>query len=110
MLRLMWFLDFVSNLLRQVHDDRDKGISASCKEAYNIALAPHHPFVVRTAAKIAMAAAPNRKNLLKLLFGDSNDLTEDQKYKHILEWKESMDKIAKELWTYYKSNNLTELP
>jgi len=108
MLRLMWFCDFVWHLLRQLHEDRKKGISDSCKEAYNIALGPHHPFVVRTAAKVAMMAAPNRKNLMKILFPE--DVDEEDRYKYIKEWHACIEKIKKPLWEYYEFNELTGLP
>lgn len=53
-LRLMWFLDYVYVLLDQLITRPNESLSHICADAYNIALAPHHPFAVRFAARTGM--------------------------------------------------------
>lgn len=104
----MWFFDFVSTFLNNLDADRKASVSSCCKEAYDVALGIHHPFVVRTAAKVAMLAAPNRKNLLKGMFGDN--FVEDDVYTYLQKAKEFIDPIRKSLWAYYEEKKLTDLP
>jgi hypothetical protein len=103
----MWFFDFVSTFLNNLDADRKASTSTCVKEAYDVALGVHHPFVVRTAAKVAMLASPNRKNLFKGMFGDIPD---DEIYKFIQKAKEFIDPIRKSLWAYYEEKKLTGLP
>lgn len=53
-LRLMWFLDYVAVLLEKLIIKQNDSLGSICAEAYNIALAPHHPFAVRFAARTGM--------------------------------------------------------
>jgi len=107
-LRLMWFFDFVSALLNNLDTDRKSSVSTACKAAYSEALGPHHPFPVRAAAKVAMLAAPNRNKLFHGLFGENTQ--EETIYNNIKEINQLIGPIKTCLWTYYKENNLTELP
>lgn len=50
----MWFLDYVYVLLDQLINRPNQSLSNICADAYNIALAPHHPFAVRFAARTGM--------------------------------------------------------
>lgn len=53
-LRLMWFLDYVAVLLERLIIKPNDSLGSICSEAYSIALAPHHPFAVRFAARTGM--------------------------------------------------------
>lgn len=64
-LRNMWLLDFLHHFMGMIHDDRDAKLSHVAKEAYNKGLGPHHPWVVRQAAKVAMLAVPSRQTFLE---------------------------------------------
>lgn len=48
-LRLLWFLDFIYEIINEVYEDREKELSKICRESYNKALAHHHPWYIRTA-------------------------------------------------------------
>lgn len=50
----MWFLDYVYILLDLLIRKPNASLGSICSEAYNLALAPHHPFAVRFAAKTGM--------------------------------------------------------
>ncbi|XP_004685166.1 PREDICTED: glycolipid transfer protein domain-containing protein 2 [Condylura cristata] len=45
---------------------RGPDASAQCSDAYGTALAPHHPWVVRQAVRVAFLAFPGRARLLEL--------------------------------------------
>ncbi len=88
--------------------DRKMKVSDACKRAYETALAPHHPFTVRAAAKTAMTFAPNREKLLQNLF--SPEVSEEEKYKALKQMVELMSVTKSFLREYYETNNLTGLP
>ena len=50
-------------------NDAEKKLSKCAKEAYAVALAPHHPSIVRTGASIALSAAPKRSKFMKIFLG-----------------------------------------
>lgn len=50
-------------------NDTEKKLSKCAKEAYAVALAPHHPSIVRTGASIALSAAPKRSKFMKIFLG-----------------------------------------
>lgn len=50
----MWFLDYVYVLMDLLLNKPNDSLGSICAEAYNIALAPHHPFGVRLAARTGM--------------------------------------------------------
>jgi hypothetical protein len=106
-LRLMWFLDFTSTMLSNINDDRKIAMSSAAKNAYNVALGPHHPLLVRTGAGLAMMAAPNRDKLLGGLFPGE---TEEGKYKSLQKIVDLVAPIKVFLWKWYKENDLTNLP
>jgi len=106
-LRLMWFLDFTSVMLNNIQNDRKVAISDAAKRAYSEALGPHHPFIVRTAAGLAMMAAPGRDKLLNGLFPATS---EDEKYKYVKQIVDLVGPIRTFLWKFYTDNELTKLP
>jgi len=107
-LRLMWFFDFVSVLLGNLHEDRKTSLTSACKDAYDQALGPHHPFPVRAGAKLAMLAAPKRSKLLGGLFGEHT--SDEQIYANIKVILDLVDPVRKSLWKYYEEKELTKLP
>ena len=42
-------------------------MSSIAKEAYNVALGPNHPWIVRTVANAAMIACKSRENFMSLV-------------------------------------------
>lgn len=106
-LRLMWFLDFTSTMLSHILEDRKMAVSTAAKKAYDVALGPHHPLLVRTGAGLAMMAAPGREKLLGGLFPHD---TEETKYKNIQRIIDLVTPIKAFLWKWYKENDLTNLP
>ena len=67
--RIAWLFHFILQLLENLINDSEKKLSKCAKEAYAVALAPHHPSIVRTGASIALSAAPKRSKFMKTFLG-----------------------------------------
>lgn len=86
------------------------------KQAYDAVLAPHHPWLVRKAAAVALGFAPSKKEaVLKCLFGIFNTKlgSEDDNS----EVRAKVDYLAKQMdkcWEYihnwFEKRNLLDLP
>ncbi|XP_012270183.1 ceramide-1-phosphate transfer protein isoform X2 [Orussus abietinus] len=71
LLRLHRGLDFIREFMQRLGDLTDaEKTSSCCQEAYGKTLAKHHPWVVRTAAVVAMYTLPTREALLKKVCGE----------------------------------------
>jgi hypothetical protein len=107
MLRMTWFLDFLKVFFSGLGKDPTKSASDSAKEAYEKALGPHHSFLLRQAAKVAMVAAPGRKTFNTKLFPT---LKPEEICAHLLAMEGELTKTTAHLWKFYTDNKLTELP
>jgi len=65
--RCCWFFHFLSILITEIESKRDSSMSSIAKEAYNVALGPNHPWIVRTVANAAMIACKSRENFMNLV-------------------------------------------
>ena len=104
---MTWFMDFMRIFFGGLGKDASKSASDAAKEAYEKALGPHHPFMLRQAAKIAMVAAPGRKTFNTKLFPT---LAPEEICKILLAIEEELTKTTTHLWKFYNDNKLTELP
>jgi hypothetical protein len=72
--RLTWFLDYMNNILRNLIETNDD-FTTCIKNSYSKTLGPHHGFIVRNSAKLAMSFAPSKRSVpMKYLIGISNTL------------------------------------
>lgn len=55
----------MSILFEGMESKRDCSMSSIAKEAYNTALGPNHPWIVRTVANAAMIACKSRENFMR---------------------------------------------
>ncbi len=69
LLRLMWFLDFVYHLLRHLLDNPAATLRDSATVAYDTALAPHHPWLLRKTIAAALMVLPPKATFLKCVAG-----------------------------------------
>lgn len=60
-----WFFDFLAEIFRGFTEDRKSKLSKIAADAYNKALGPHHPFLLRKVASAAMVAVNSRQDFLK---------------------------------------------
>lgn len=68
--RLTWFLNFMALTFKDLAD-KDASFKDIIKNSYDVVLAPHHGWTVRSGAKVAFSFAPKKKEEpLKILFGN----------------------------------------
>lgn len=67
MLRIMWFINYLIKMFEEIGKNRQSKISECAGNAYEEALAPNHSFLVKTAARAAMLACPNRKSVIYMV-------------------------------------------
>lgn len=51
-LRLMWFIDFVEDMLKGLVERTEDELSTICRESYEKCLGPHHTWIVRTTFSV----------------------------------------------------------
>ena len=108
LLRLIWFLDFMVNILKLLLNTND-GFSTCCKNAYDKALGIYHPWYVRSAATLALSfASSSRKPVLKILFGSEN--WDDDAIKKIDLMQKYLEKVFTTVNKLYEEKNLHGLP
>lgn len=109
LLRLTWFLDFFSTIIKNSFDLPDKSFSECIRAAYDSALAPHHPWLVRKASAVGISLAPSKREKgMKAFFG-KEEWNDDIKAK-MERWKKSTYKIWEYLHSLYEKKQLLELP
>jgi len=59
-----WFFDFLHSLLNDFTSDRDTMMGKLAQKAYDHALAPHHPYLLKKAAGMAMKACKKREKFI----------------------------------------------
>jgi hypothetical protein len=68
----MQFSFVLSRKKRKKFLDLKVSFGKACKKAYKKALEPHHPILVRTAAKAAWLVAPERQKFYLMIAGTFN--------------------------------------
>lgn len=58
-------MDYLAILLGDLSNFPDKSMKEISKNAYEVALGPHHPWLIRKTASIAVAAVPTKEDFLK---------------------------------------------
>ena len=64
-LRDMWMLDYLFVMLGDLVKFPEKKMKDISKNAYDVALGPHHPLLIRKTASVAVAAVPSKEDFLK---------------------------------------------
>lgn len=64
LVRMHWLTIFVSTLFDKLAQSEDAELPKTLRESYDIAFGPHHPWIVRKGAGLAMRAAPARETLM----------------------------------------------
>jgi hypothetical protein len=111
LLRMSWFLIFISdaykNMIRNISISND--FSACLKKSYEDHLAPHHSWIVRNGAKLAMSFAPSSTSYaMKAILGEtSNSIEDNQKVQELITEKE---KLYNYCVKYLESKDLLNTP
>jgi len=109
LLRLTWFLDFFNSILKNSEVEKTKGFNDCIRMAYDKALAPHHPWLVRKGAGIGISLAPSkREKAMNAFFG--KETYDEEVQAKIRRWQEVTYKIWEKLYAYYETNKLLSLP
>lgn len=51
-LRLLWFVDFVIEILKNLCERPNDELSSICRDSYEKCLGPHHTWIVRTTFSV----------------------------------------------------------
>lgn len=109
LLRLMWFLDFLQALIGRLVSDTDaKELRACAQEAYDEALAPHHPWVLRKTIGAAMYLLPSKDSFMTTLAGDASSPAELRP--KLREFLAVMNPVRTALWAFYDAHGIRDLP
>jgi len=100
-LRNLWLCDFIYHLMYNLDHDRTHSLGHCAKDAYSKGLGPHHPWIVRNGAKVAMMACPSRESFISHC---------EFTYEQIGEVRDALLKIKEPLWEEFKKNKWEELP
>ncbi len=65
LLRLLWFLDFVALLLAHILEQPGAPLKDAASVAYEAALSPHHPWILRKTIHAALHMLPTKETFLK---------------------------------------------
>ena len=63
LVRMHWLTIFVATLFEILTTDENAELGKALRDSYDTAFAPHHPWIVRKAAGLAMRAAPSKETL-----------------------------------------------
>jgi hypothetical protein len=106
-LRLLWFFDFLREMISNLVTHREFSLEKCCRKAYKRALAPHHPWAVRVAAKLGIKTVPNKEEYMNRLLGN---IGYDQQIQVFQSMMDESVAIRETLWKFYHDNGLTNLP
>lgn len=110
LLRLHRGLDFIRLFLKSVGELKDEDNTATaCRQAYDITLAKHHPFLIRKGAQIAMYTMPTRQELLRKVCGNNEEHVQNT-INILPKTLEVTAVVHKRIENLYTSHNLHSLP
>lgn len=108
LVRLSWFMNFMFVLFRNMANSNE-AFNISVKKAYDEILAPHHPWLIRKSASLAMGVAPLKKGPAVKVFFGTEEVDEETK-KKILYVADLLEKIFIHVDGFLKDKKLDELP
>ena len=59
-----WLFDFISECFKGIYQHRDKKMVKIAQDAYKTALAPHHGYILKKVAGVAMNAVKRKDKFL----------------------------------------------
>lgn len=109
LLRLHRALDFTRMFLEKLGEleDNDK-VSTMAKEVYHKTLANFHPWLIRSAANLALYSLPSRKDLIKKIA--PNGIDEKLLKEKIVACTEKMHLVYSAIESLYTKYSLHKLP
>mmetsp|Transcript_18731 Transcript_18731/g.22861 ORF Transcript_18731/g.22861 Transcript_18731/m.22861 type:complete len:296 (+) Transcript_18731:293-1180(+) len=109
-IRLVWFLDFITMLFESLADKQEASLKAIVQDCWANTLGPRNKWMVNKATTQALKVAPipAKESFLKLL--GLNDKCIDDQIVTLHGWAQRSDTVAKEMWTWLKSKDLESVP
>lgn len=108
-LRLLWFLEFLIHILKQLPCDDKGSLKEILKNSYYEVLAPRHKWIVRQAVGVALTfSGGTKKEALKIIFG-YDDFTQEALNK-IKEVTMNLEKVWNTGNSFYESKQILKLP
>jgi len=110
-----WFMDFLHAIFAGFYDYRTAKLSKVAGEAYNKALAPHHPWMLKKIAGVAMNAINYRNVFIKNMCDEQTkvlgkEYTEEKIYEDLHILSEAAGVTSKHMWAMCTQNGLDQLP
>ena len=78
--RGVWFIEFIGIVCTEFVNQRTAKMSKIAGEAYDAALAPHHPWALKKVAGMAMRAVKAREKFEPAFIADMARLTDNKAY------------------------------
>eukprot|EP00826_Nyctotherus_ovalis_P050462 TRINITY_DN6182_c0_g3_i2.p1 TRINITY_DN6182_c0_g3~~TRINITY_DN6182_c0_g3_i2.p1 ORF type:complete len:224 (-),score=70.91 TRINITY_DN6182_c0_g3_i2:186-857(-) len=105
-LRLLWFLTLIRNLLRGLQEDPKRSLSSVGRKAYNESIAPYHPFFLRNAIRLIFYTVPSRKHFVHDTFGEVDPKTFNAIVEPVIA---GLTPLIEYLWKYYGDREMIHL-
>lgn len=111
-----WFFDFLHEIFKGFNEQRTVKLSKVATDAYNKALGPHHPWVLRKVAGVAMNAINYREVFIKNYCTQQAEVekvetySEEQMYEDFAFLSEQAGILAGHLWKFCREHGLDKLP
>lgn len=111
-LRLLWFMDFLQVLLTHLCGESPfKTLKEMAQDAYDKALAPHHPFLVRKTIGAAMYFCPTEAAFWKRIVEETSPPRDEAALKVALrQFLVVMAPVRDQLWGFFRELKLENLP
>lgn len=135
LVRLLWFLDYVSLLLSKLLEaeaaadaaaaaaeaataagakpaphKHQKELRECASEAYEAALAPRHPWILRKTIGAAMYLLPSRHSFLESLASSSKLSGPAELKPQLRAFLDMMEPLRVHLWDFFTSKGIADLP
>ena len=112
-LRLLWFCDFLQVLLTHLTSGESpfKTLKEMASDAYDKALAPHHPYLVRKTIGAAMYFCPTEAAFWKRIVEETSPPRDEATVKlQLRQFLVAMAPVRDQLWAFFREHKLENLP
>ena len=114
--RNSWLIHFLTVMLDHLEKFPEKKVSKCAKEAYSVALGPHHPAIVRAGASLALLSCPKRTKFLPRILGMlwfinlGKDVQDGEVNERLREILKRLEPLNESLQKYLVEQDFTKLP
>ena len=105
--RLIWFLDFVYEMVWYMREEPNESLQTAVRYAYNKVLSPRHNALIRNAFKVAVIIVPSKATFIEKI---SNGHTPQEVDDYWITCENNMKTISNKFWTFFKAEGMDDLP